>query len=78
MTYNMLLKKLSKAVSVLADYLAHQPIEDYQSMQLEFRDEEILVLKDDNNKNTWTLFFDGASNALGHGIRAVLISPAKQ
>jgi len=64
--------------SVLADYLAHQPIEDYQSMQLEFPDEEILVLEDDNNKNTWTLFFDGASNALGHGIGAVLISPAKQ
>ena len=64
--------------SVLADYLAHQPIEDYQSMQLEFLDEEILVLEDDNNENMWTLFFDGASNALGHGIEAVLISPIRQ
>jgi len=26
----------------------------------------------------WTLFFDGASNALGHGIGAVLISPTRQ
>jgi len=59
--------------SVLADYLALQPIEDYQSMQLEFPDEEILVLKDDNNENMWTLFFDEASNALGYGIGAVLI-----
>jgi len=64
--------------SVLADYLAHQPIEDYQSMQLEFPDEEILVLEDDSNENMWTLFFDGASNALGHGIGAVLISPTRQ
>jgi hypothetical protein len=31
--------------SVLADYLAHQPIEDYQSVQYDFPDEEILYLK---------------------------------
>jgi len=47
-------------------------------MQLEFPNEEILVLEDDNSKNTWTLFFDGAFNALGHGIGAILISPTKQ
>jgi len=64
--------------SVLADYLAHQLIEDYQSMQLEFPDEKILVLEEENSKNTWILFFDGASNALGYGIGVVLISPAKQ
>jgi len=28
--------------------------------------------------NTWTLFFDGASNVMGHGIGAVLISPKNQ
>ena len=31
--------------SVLADHLAHQPIEDYQSVQYDFPDEEILYLK---------------------------------
>jgi len=30
---------------------------------------------ENNEENTWTLFFDGASNALGHGIGAMLISP---
>jgi len=30
--------------SALADYLAHQPIEDYQSMQPEFPDEDIFAL----------------------------------
>jgi len=34
-------------------------------MQPEFPDEEILVLEDDSDENTWTLFFNGASNALG-------------
>ena len=31
--------------SILADHLAHQPIEDYQSVQYDFPDEEILYLK---------------------------------
>jgi len=64
--------------TALGDYLAHQPIEDYQSMQPEFPNEEILVLEEDNEENTWTLFFDGVANALGHGIGVVFISPAKQ
>jgi len=68
--------------SALADYLAHQPIEDYQPMQPEFPDEDIFALfvtvGDSGVENRWTLFFDGASNALGHGIRAVIISPEKE
>jgi len=35
-------------------------------------------LQDNSDKNSWTLFFDGASNALGHGIGAVIISPEKE
>ena len=31
--------------SILADHLAHQLIEDYQSVQYDFPDEEILYLK---------------------------------
>ena len=31
--------------SVLADHLAHQPIEDYQSVQYDFPNEEVLYLK---------------------------------
>jgi len=54
--------------SALADHLAHQPVEDYRPMQLEFPDEEILSLfKEDDDNDTWILFFDGSSNALGRG-----------
>ena len=52
-------------------------------MKFEFPDEDIMTL--DNCKefrpydkpeqgSQWTLFFDGASNALGNGINTVLIS----
>ena len=62
--------------SALVDYLAHQP------MQAEFPDEDIMALfatvEKNNEENTWTLFFDGGSNALGHGIGAVLILPKKR
>jgi len=66
----------------LADYLAHQPIEDYQPMQPGFPYDDIsaifAIVKEEDVKNTWNLFFDGAPNALGLGIGAVLISPEKQ
>ena len=31
--------------SVLADYLAHQPVDDYQSVKYEFLDEDVMFLK---------------------------------
>ena len=65
--------------SVLAYHLAHQAVEDYQSMKFDFPDEDIMTL--DNNEeirpydrpeqgSRWTLYFDGASNALGNSIDA--------
>ena len=68
--------------SALAEFLAHQPINDYQLMQPEFSDEDIITLfameESTDDERKWTLFFDGSSNGLGHGIGAVLISPEKQ
>lgn len=34
--------------SVLSDYLAHQPLEDYQSMGFEFPDVDIMLIRDCN------------------------------
>ena len=31
--------------SVLADYLAHQPVDDYQSVMYDFPDEDVMFLK---------------------------------
>jgi len=67
--------------SALAEYLAQQPIDDYQPVQPEFPDEDIMtvfVSEDGSDERKWILFFDGSSNDLGHGIGAVLISPEKQ
>ena len=33
---------------------------------------------EDEDRDKWVVWFDGASNALGHGIGVVLVSPDKQ
>jgi len=68
--------------SALADYLAQQPINVYQPMHPEFPNEDIMTLFEeevgDEDRDKWIVWFDGVSNALGHGIGAVLVSPDKQ
>lgn len=70
--------------SILADHLAHQPMENYQPLKFDFPYEDIMVVKDyeipgpDEGPELgerWNLMFDGASNAIGHGVGAVLMSP---
>ena len=65
--------------STLADYLAQQPINDYQPIHPEFLNEDIMTLfeegVEDEDRDKWIVWFDGASNALGHGVGAVLLTP---
>ncbi|XP_025980468.1 uncharacterized protein [Glycine max] len=66
--------------SALTNYLAHQPVEDYQSMQCEFPDEGIMALfnnKYSSKERRWIMWFDGASNIMGHGVGVVLLSLEK-
>lgn len=55
--------------SVLEDHLSHQPMEDYQRIQFDFPDEDVMVIKDCVNPgpyegpepgSRWKLIFDGA------------------
>ncbi|XP_050920049.1 uncharacterized protein LOC127137652 [Lathyrus oleraceus] len=72
--------------SILADYLAHQPVEDPQAEQFDFPDEDIMALRMKNSDESlieegpepgsiWGLVFDGAVNVYGHGIGIVIITP---
>ena len=53
-------------------------------MNFEFPDENIMLVTDyetpgldegPEEESRWSMYFDGASNALGNGIGAVIISP---
>lgn len=70
--------------SVLSDYLAHQPVEDYKPMRFDFLDEDIMFVKywgvleperGPEPGSRWTVVFDGASNAQGIRIGAIITSP---
>ncbi|XP_070014946.1 uncharacterized protein [Nicotiana sylvestris] len=64
----------------LADHLAENPVDDeYQPLNTYFPDEEVnsveAIFED---ISSWNMFFDGAVNAKGIGIGAILISPTGQ
>ncbi|EOX94716.1 RNA-directed DNA polymerase (Reverse transcriptase), Ribonuclease H [Theobroma cacao] len=65
--------------SAIADFLAERVEEDYEPMEFEFPDEDLMSIcqtsGEESEKENWKMFFDGASNALGHGIGVVLVSP---
>ncbi|KAI5389779.1 hypothetical protein KIW84_075181 [Lathyrus oleraceus] len=72
--------------SVLSDYLAQQPIEDYQPMMFELPDEDIEVLKSKdceepipeegpNPEFERILMSDGAVDVKGNGVGTVLVTP---
>src|SRR6187397_679380 len=60
---------------VVSDLLEDFPIEE--SMPIhdnEFPDEDLMVTEDD----TWTFYFDGASNQKGCGVGVLLVSPKEE
>ena len=65
--------------SSIAEILADRTEDEYEPMKFEFPDEDLMTIfqvEDESTKeDTWKLYFDGASNVLGHGIGAILISP---
>ncbi|XP_057981255.1 uncharacterized protein LOC131166696 [Malania oleifera] len=62
--------------SIIAEYLADRAVNDYQSMEFDFPDQDIDSIDQEKEGNIgWMMLFDGATNVWGHGIGAVLISP---
>ena len=66
--------------SAIADFLAERANEEYEPMSFEFPDEDLMAVlqikkEESPEKEGWKMYFDGASNALGRGVGAVLISP---
>ncbi|XP_016748149.1 uncharacterized protein [Gossypium hirsutum] len=62
--------------STIADFLASQALEDYELLNFDFPNKEIVYVaaieEGITKENYWKLNFDGASNAVGNGIGAVL------
>ena len=72
--------------SVLADYLAHQLVEDHQFAGYEFPNEDVMFLKvkdcdepfpeeGPDPESRWSMIFNGAVNAYGKVIGVVIVTP---
>ena len=65
--------------SAIADFLAERANEEYEPMSFDFSDEKLIAVlqiekEESPEEDGWKMYFDGASNALGRGVGAVLIS----
>ncbi|XP_016704118.2 uncharacterized protein [Gossypium hirsutum] len=65
--------------SAISDFLARRALEDYEPLDFDFPNEDLMNVanteEDPQENHSWRLNFDGASNATGNGIGAVLVSP---
>ncbi|XP_012461624.1 uncharacterized protein LOC105781653 [Gossypium raimondii] len=65
--------------SAIADFLASRALEDYEPLSFDFPNEDLMYVaateENPQDGHNWKLNFDGASNAVGNGIGAVLVSP---
>nr|XP_012466344.1 unnamed protein product [Gossypium raimondii] len=64
--------------STIADFLASRALEDYEPLSFDFPNEDLMCIAatEENLQEShgWRLNFDGASNAVGNRIGAVLVS----
>ena len=60
--------------SAIAEFFAEQVLEDYEPIDFDFDfpDKDLMAIshveEESSKKTCWKLYFDGATNILGHGI----------
>jgi hypothetical protein len=59
--------------SVIIDYLADNTIDDYEPLNFDFLDEDVLVVKK-KEPDWWTTYFDEAVNVYGNETGVMMIS----
>ena len=61
--------------SAIADHLADNTIEDYEPLDFDFPDKNVLLVEEEEKKiDWWTMYFDEAVNIYGNGAGTITIS----
>jgi len=61
--------------NTIANHLTNNTVEDYEPLNFDLPDEDVLAVKDDGEMNDWwTMYFDGYVKVLGNKVRVVIIS----
>ena len=72
---------MRKAVkeSAIADHLANNAIKDYELLDFDFPDEDILLIEEEENKiDRWSMYFNEAVNVYWNGADTIIISHNKK
>jgi len=64
--------------SVIANHLSDNAIEDYESLNFYFLNEDVLVVEKEEKLDLWTMYFDRVVNIHGNGVGVVIISPNRK
>jgi len=65
--------------NAIFDHLANNTVEDYESLDFDFPDENVLSIEEEEKKiDWWTMFLEEVVNVYGNGAGAVIISPDKK
>jgi hypothetical protein len=66
-------------MNVIVDHLADHVMEDYEPLNFDLPDENVLIIKDNSEMNDWwTLYFDGVVNLSRNRAKLVIISQEKK
>ncbi|XP_039054268.1 uncharacterized protein LOC120196552 [Hibiscus syriacus] len=64
--------------SAISNFLASRASENYEPLDFDFSDEDLMAISleeiSTSTCDSWKIHFDGASNALGHVIGAIMVS----
>jgi hypothetical protein len=58
--------------------LADNTIKDYEPLNFDFSDEDVLVVQEERELNWWTMYFDRVVNVYDTGAGIMIISPKKK
>jgi hypothetical protein len=64
--------------SVIADHLVDNAIKDYEHLNFDFPEKDVLIVEEEKEPDWWTMYFDRAVNVYGNRVGAVIISPNKK
>ena len=63
--------------SVIVNHLADHSMENYDSLNFDLPDEDVLLVEEEK-LDSWIMYFDGVVNVCFNGVGAVIISPDKK
>jgi hypothetical protein len=74
----MYMTRKTVKINDIIDHLLNNAIEYYEPLNFDFREEDLLVVKKEEELDQWTMYFDGVVNIQGNGAKVVIVFPNRK